>query len=151
MQLTQKESGLLKDLKSQEKLCIEKYKKHAECASDVQLKDLFGRIAQVEQGHYDTISQMEMGSVPQVSSSSKQQMPTFKSVYGTTEDERKKNDCYLCADLLATEKHVAHLYDTSIFEFSDEGARSVLNHIEKEEQGHGKMIYDYMSANNMYS
>ncbi|MDE7300442.1 MAG: spore coat protein, partial [Lachnospiraceae bacterium] len=45
----------------------------------------------------------------------------------------------------------SHLYDTCIFEFKDEGARNVLNHIQKEEQEHGKMIYDYMSTNSMYS
>lgn len=151
MQLTQKESGLLKDLKSQEKLCIEKYKKHAECANDTQLKDLFGRIAQVEQQHYDTICQMENGTVPQFNSASQQQKPTFKATYGNFDDEKKKNDSYLCSDLLSTEKHVAHLYDTCIFEFTDEGMRNALNHIEKEEQEHGKMIYDYMSTNKMYS
>ena len=26
-----------------------------------------------------------------------------------------------------------------------------INHIQKEEQNHGKMIYDYMKANSMYS
>ena len=33
----------------------------------------------------------------------------------------------------------------------DDAARAALNHIQKEEQNHGKMIYDYMTANNMYS
>ena len=32
----------------------------------------------------------------------------------------------------------------------DENVRNILNHIQKEEQNHGKMIYDYMKANNMY-
>ncbi len=54
-------------------------------------------------------------------------------------------------DVLATEKHASHLYDTCIFEFNDENARNALNHIQKEEQEHGKMIYDYMSVNGMYS
>ena len=39
MQLTQKETDLLKDLKGQEKLCIEKYTKAADSAIDPQLKD----------------------------------------------------------------------------------------------------------------
>ena len=32
----------------------------------------------------------------------------------------------------------------------DENARNYLNSIQKQEQNHGKMIYDYMSANSMY-
>jgi len=28
--------------------------------------------------------------------------------------------------------------------------RDALNHIQKEEQEHGKMLYDYMSVNGMY-
>ena len=38
-----------------------------------------------------------------------------------------------------------------VFEFTDENARNLLNGIQKQEQGHGKAIYDYMSANGMYS
>ena len=52
-------------------------------------------------------------------------------------------------DLLADEKHVSSLYNTSVFEFNDNSLRDTLNHIQKEEQQHGKMIYDYMSANYM--
>jgi spore coat protein CotF len=68
---------------------------------------------------------------------------------GDTPD--KQADCYLCSDLLADEKHVSGLYNTSIFEFNDKQIRDTLNHIQKEEQEHGKAIYDYMSVNNMYS
>ena len=59
--------------------------------------------------------------------------------------------CYICSDLLATEKHASALYDTCIFEFKNEQLRTVLNSIQREEQEHGKKIYVYMSANNMYS
>ena len=41
MTLTQKEKDLLKDLKDQEKLCVDKYKKHADAASYPQIKNLF--------------------------------------------------------------------------------------------------------------
>ena len=51
MQLTQKESGLLKDLKGQEKLCAEKYTQYSSRAADPQLKNLFTQIAQIEQQH----------------------------------------------------------------------------------------------------
>ena len=52
-------------------------------------------------------------------------------------------------DALDTEKHVSSVYDTCIFEFTDAGARSALNHIQKEEQEHGQMLYDYMAAHGM--
>ena len=48
MQLTQKETELLKDLKGQEKLCADKYTQYSESAIDPQLKNLFSQIAGVE-------------------------------------------------------------------------------------------------------
>ena len=51
MQLSQKETMLLSDMKSQEKLCIEKYSKHAACACDGQLKNLFTQLASAEKQH----------------------------------------------------------------------------------------------------
>lgn len=150
MQLTQKEKDLLKDLKGQEKLCVEKYTKYASSALDPQLKELFTSIANIEQQHLNTISQLESGNVP--SSSSSQSVSTnFSSTYGMGDTPDKQADCYLCSDLLADEKHVSSLYNTCVFEFKDTTIRDTLNHIQKEEQQHGKMIYDYMSANNMYS
>lgn len=156
MTLSQKETELLKDLKGQEKLCIDKYTKHASSASDTQLKELFSQIAQTEQQHLDTLTQIEKGSVPQMQGSSQKQQkftPTssFTAAYGIGDNQEKQNDSYLCSDVLATEKHASSLYDTCIFEFKDEQARSALNHIQKEEQEHGKMIFDYMQANGMYS
>ena len=148
MTLTQKETGLLKDLKEQEKLCIDKYTKHSSCAKDAQLKNLFTTIAQAERQHFDTISTIESGNVPAMGGGQSNK-PTFSAFYGKTENPDKQNDCYLCSDVLAGEKHVSQLYDTCIFEFCDENLRSVLNHIQKEEQEHGKMIYDYMSVNGM--
>lgn len=150
MQLTQKETSLLKDLKDQEKLCVDKYTKHSSCAVDPQLKNLFSQIAQVEQQHLDTITQMESGTVPQPGGGSGNQ-PTFTAVYAAADTPDKQTDSYLCSDVLSTEKHASHLYDTCIFEFKDENLRTTLNHIQKEEQNHGKMIYDYMSVNGMYS
>lgn len=152
MQLTQKETTLLKDLKGQEKLCVEKYTKYASSALDQQLKELFTSIANVEQQHLNTITQIENGTVPQSNSGSAQTVKaTFTSNYGMGDTPDKQADCYLCSDLLADEKHVSGLYNTCIFEFNDKQIRENLNHIQKEEQEHGKAIYDYMSANNMYS
>ena len=45
MNLTQKETGLLKDLKDQEQLCVDKYTKYSNDACSQELKDLFCSIA----------------------------------------------------------------------------------------------------------
>ena len=117
---------------------------------DGQLKGLFAHIADMEQQHLDTLTQIENGTVPQPAAGSST-MPTFTEIYSAAETPDKQNDCYLCTDTLTTEKHASSLYDTSVFEFRDENIRKTLNHIQSEEQGHGKMIYDYMSTNHMYS
>ena len=146
MQLTPKEASLLKDLKGQEQLCVDKYNRHAASANDPQLKNLFEQIAQVEQQHLDAITQMEGGTVAPPADSAT--VPTtFTATYNNTETPQKQNDCYLCTDVLAMEKHASHLYDTCVFEFCDANARSVLNDIQKQEQHHGKVIYDYMNTN----
>ena len=152
MQLTQKETSLLKDLKSQEKLCVDKYTKYSGLALDPQLKELFTSIANVEQQHLNTISQIEQNGTPPTSSGGTQTVKsTFNSNYGMGDTPDKQADAYLCSDLLADEKHVSGIYNTSVFEFKDKNIRDTLNHIQKEEQEHGKAIYDYMSTNNMYS
>ena len=150
MNLNQKEMNLIKELKGQEKLCVDKYNKHAQCAVDPQLKGLFQMLAGQEQQHFDTLTQLEGGTVPQINNEQKP-LPTFTANYSTAENPDKANDAYLCTDLLSTEKHASSLYDTCVFEFRDEGMRNVLDHIQKEEHQHGKMIYDYMSANSMYN
>ena len=151
MVLTQKETTLIKDLKGQEKLCIEKYNKHAACASDPQLKALFEQIAGVEGQHLATLTQIEGGNLPATGGGQAQASPTFSAAYGVEETPEKQQDCYLCSDLLATEKHASSLYDTCVFEFGQPELRRVLNHIQTEEQQHGEMIYRYMQANQMYS
>lgn len=150
MQLTQKENGLLDDMIESEKLCIEKYKKHSDVAIDGQLKGLFSNLSDLETKHLQSLDSIKSGTVPSVQSGSKAAMPSFQSVYSPAPSQDKSTDMFLCSDALSGEKHVSHLYDTGIFEFRDENVRNVLNHIQKEEQQHGKMIYDYMSANNMY-
>ncbi|MBQ8391352.1 MAG: spore coat protein [Clostridia bacterium] len=152
MQLSQKEKDLLKDMKDTEKLCIEKYTRGAENAHDPQLKQLCIHIAQIEQGHLDTLTKIENGQSPVSSSggSQSQQKPTFTECYGAADTEEKKQDGYIAQDLLTTEKHASHLYDTCVFEFKDDNIRQQINHIQKEEQEHGKQLYDYMQKNSMY-
>ena len=151
MQLTQKEQDLIKDMKSTEQLCIDKYTKSALAANDVQLRDMLNQIAEVERGHLNTLTQIENGQCPPPSGgSSSSQQNVIKETYGAAETEEKKNDAFLASDLLAAEKHASHLYDTCIFEFKDDNIRQQLNHIQKEEQQHGKQLYDYMQKNSMY-
>ncbi|NLX71586.1 MAG: ferritin-like domain-containing protein [Clostridiales bacterium] len=153
LQLTQKEMLLLKDLKEQEQVCVEKYNKYAMEANDGQLKNLFTQIAQVEQQHLDTINQIIGGTVPSMQSGQSNQIQqTFTPTYNVSDaNPNKQKDSYLCTDLLSTEKHVSSTYNTSIFEFRDKNIREVLNHIQKEEQQHGEYIYNYMAQNGMYS
>ncbi len=149
--LTQKEKDLLKDLKGQEKLCVEKYAQHASAAEDEQLKQLLTDIGNIEQRHLDTITKIENGESVQPTAGESTPKNDFNQAYSMSDTQAKKNDCYICSDLLATEKHASSLYDTCIFEFRCEQLRTVLNSIQREEQEHGKKIYDYMAANNMYS
>ena len=153
MQLTQEETLLRKDMQAAEKLCVEKYNKHASCDVDPQLKTLFSDIEQVEKEHLNTLNQIESGTVPNMQANASQsfsQQPSFTATYGTDENQDKLNDSYLCTDVLSAEKHTSSLYNTCIFEFTDASVRDALNHIQKEEQEHGKKIYDYMATNGMY-
>jgi len=152
MMLTQKESSLLNDLKTQEQLCIDKYGRYASQAQDPQLKALFTSIQQKEQQHLQTIQQMLQGVTPQVQQGGQQKaQPVNEPSYGAAPSDAKAQDTYLCQDALTMEKHVSGLYDTSIFEFSDPAARQALNAIQADEQQHGLQIYAYMARNGMYS
>lgn len=154
MMWTQKEASLLEELKSQEKLCIEKYGKYAQQAKDPQLKQLFTQIQQTEQQHQQTVNQMLQGTIPQMNQQGggQQQAPQGQApAYGQQPSQDKADDAYLCQDALGMEKHVSSVYDTSIFEFRNPQARDVLNHLQKEEQQHGEMIYAYMARNAMYA
>ena len=115
MILTQKETMLLQDLKTQEQVCIEKYNQYAERANDPKLSQLLRTISSAEQQHLSTLEQMEKGTVPAMGGGQKQPFQPPASAPA-----------------------------------SDAGMRDALNHIQKEEQEHGKKLYDYMSQNGMY-
>lgn len=146
---TQKEKNLLSDIVTQEKLCVDKYNKYAGQAGDDALKKLFTDIGKVESQHVQTITTMlDTGTTPPMNGGS----PAYPNgnVCGNYTDTTKKDaDKFLCEDTLSTEKHVSSVYDTCIFEFCDTAARDALNHIQKEEQEHGKEIYTFMSKNGM--
>ena len=149
MKLTQKETSLLKDLKMAEEVCIEKYGRYADDAKDPCLKNLFTSILQIEQGHLNTIGKIMKGESVKPSASKKSPKTAPECTAKPVSAKDKKFDAYLCQDALAMEKHVSGVYDTSIFEFNDPTLRDVLNGIQKEEQNHGKMIYDYLSTNGL--
>ncbi|MEG1537362.1 MAG: spore coat protein [Clostridiales bacterium] len=133
---------------------MEKYKKYAAEASSPNLKNLFSQIESHEQLHLQTINQIINGSVPIMSGSSNGQQQNAilsnKDANYATNPGGYKNDCYLCSDALASEKHVSSDYNIAVFEFKNTDVRNALNHIQKEEQEHGEMIYNHMSSNGMY-
>lgn len=151
MTLSQKETTLLQDLKSQEQLCVDKYSKYSSDACDGQLKNLFSQIGQTEQQHLSTITQILGGTVPTMGGGDTSQPTATPQSTTLCTEQNKQHDKFLCTDALTTEKHVSSLYDTCIFEFKDVTIRNTLNHIQKEEQEHGDKIYKYMSQNGMYS
>lgn len=146
--LSQKERMLLEDGKKQEELCVKKYQGYANQVQDVQLKNLLTEIAQEEQHHHDMIDQMLQGMEPNMSHSGTTETPqnnnTFQETSGNT------NDQLLLEDLLATEKYVSGFYDTTVFEAANPKVRQAIQHIQKDEQGHGEKLFNYMNSHGMY-
>ncbi|MBP3436504.1 MAG: spore coat protein [Clostridia bacterium] len=150
MTLTQKETSLLKDMQSQEKLCIEKYQKYGEEAKSSELSALFSELTAHEQTHLQTITAMLDGNTPTVSNTPLEANDTHCVACHYESEADRKADAFLCQDALAMEKHVSSLYDVGVFEFSNPAHRKMLNHIQSEEQQHGQQLYAYMSQNQMY-
>ena len=151
MTLTQKETTLLTDLRSQEQLCISKYQKYSEAAHDPELKTLFTQLKANEEKHLETLNGILSGSevaMPPTSPSAVEAKLACKQSSCT--EEQKQNDAYLCRDALSMEKHVSSVYNTGVFEFSSPILRDTLAHIQKEEQNHGEKLYNYLSCNGMY-
>ena len=157
MAYNRKEQGFLKDLQNDEKTCAEKYRQAAQAACDPVLQQLFSEISEAETDHYNTVTQMlDSGKAPATSASQtgrkagsggSKSASQLRSQASATE---KRQDAYLLADLLATEKYVSAAYNTAVFEFCDEASRKTLSGIQQQEQHHGKQLADYMMANNMY-
>jgi spore coat protein CotF len=157
LQLTNKERTLLQDLQSHEEICIQKYNNYANQAKDPQLKQIFQNLAQKEQNHYNTISQILQGQVPNMQTQQSQQStgqttpmysnqnnPMGSSMSNETEES-------LCNDMLMTEKYVSSAYNTSIFEMTNAQVRQALQHIQQEEQQHGEELFNYMKTHGMYN
>ena len=150
MTLTPKETSLLNDLRTQEEVCIEKYRSYSDSACDGELKNLFSSILVAECSHLDTITRILSGEEVAMPSPPSAVSEATKPTPSSCPADKKAKDKFLCQDALAMEKHVSSVYDISIFEFSNPVLRDTLSHIQKEEQNHGERLYLYMSANGMY-
>ncbi len=144
MNWTQKETSLLKDLKNQEQLCVEKYGEYACRAHDPDLKALFEDIRSTEQQHLQTVCNW-LGETPPKAADTCCEAAPAKDIQAAMEADK-----YLCQDALCTEKEVSGAYNTSIFEFRDPQVRQQLHQIQGAEQSHGEMLYQYMAQNGMY-
>ena len=140
MILKEKERTVIQDLQTQEKSCIEKYGKYAQQARDPELKSLFQTLQKKEQEHYDSLSQVLSGTVPQVNcndSDGRDYQP--KAAY-----------TFLATDCIGTEKLISGEYNSDVFAFEDSGVRKLLADIQVEEQNHAEMLYKYKTANGMF-
>lgn len=159
LNLNSKERMLLQDEKKHEELCIEKYNKYSEIASNPELKNLFSQLSEKEKQHLNTINLMLSGVLPNTNSGQGGKQQNQQSNNQSSNEQKLNyyqsqtdfnNDKMLCQDSLSGEKYVSSTYDTAIFEFRDTNARQILNHIQKEEQEHGEKIYNYMEQYRMY-
>lgn len=152
MTLTTKETEILKDLKAQEELCIQKYGKYSAAACDPALKSLFEEIKNAEMTHLDTINRILGGeevAMPKTPKSAAE--AKYNGAPSSCNASDKNNDAYLCRDALSMEKHVSGVYNTGVFEFCSPTLRDTLAHIQKEEQDHGEKLYSYLAASGMYA
>lgn len=151
MVLKQKERDAISELQTQEKICVEKYRWYKEQAKDPVLKELFGKIQQLEQKHYDTLGQVLDGQVPDCDcndSEGKNYEP--QATYtGAAQSADKQSDSFLVTDCIGTEKLVSSEYNTNVFKFADSALRKLLADIQIEEQNHAEMLYKYKTANAM--
>ncbi|MEG0456598.1 MAG: ferritin-like domain-containing protein [Oscillospiraceae bacterium] len=151
MALNEKETTAIKQLQTQEKVCVEKYKKYSSDAKDSVLKDLFQTIGKHEQKHYDTLGQILSGNVPSCDCNDKEGAQYAPTATYTQMDntENKKCDDFLATDSIGTEKLVSSEYNSDIFTFSDPAIRKALADIQIEEQNHAQMLYKYRTVNGM--
>ena len=134
MTLTQKETSLLQDMKSQEELCIEKYSKYEAEACDPALKSLFSSIKATEQSHLDTVNRIMNGEEVATAKAPSAVSEKLACTPSGCPADKKNKDAFLAKDALTMEKHVSSLYDTCIFEFTSPVLRDTLNHIQNREK-----------------
>lgn len=149
--LKEKEKTAVKDLQTQEKSCMEKYRRYEQEAKDPVLKDLFHQLHLKEKKHYDSLDQLLSGNCPECDcndADGKNYNP--KATYTSmSSPEDKESDCFLATDAIGTEKLVSGEYNTNVFVFAEPCVRKLLEDIQIEEQNHAEMLFKYKMANAM--
>lgn len=151
MILTEQETTTLKELQSQEKICVDHYNMCAQNAKDEGLRDLFSQIAKDEQEHVNVLGKLMEGEVPSMPESHLNASTYHPSAaYDSTSNQKdKQNDEILCSDSIGNEKLVSTDYNAGLFRFGSGAVRKVLNRIQTQEQEHAEMIYKYKQQNGM--
>ena len=149
--LTEKERFIIEDLKSQEKLCIQKYEFYEEMAYDPELRNLFGKLKQQEQKHLQSLNDVLNGTVVEVDTNdySGENYTPQTAYHNSSNKVEKDHDSFLCTDAITMEKYVSGAYNFDLFQFGNTKLRKLLNDIETEEQNHAEMLYKYKKANMM--
>lgn len=116
------------------------------------LSDREAIIRKKELEHYDSLSQVLSGTVPQVNcndSDGRDYQP--KAAYTSVmSSEDKEHDAFLATDCIGTEKLISGEYNSDVFAFEDSGVRKLLADIQVEEQNHAEMLYKYKTVNGMF-
>ncbi len=151
MVLTQKEITTLKDLRTQEQSCIEKYTRYSKEANDTVLQNLFNELSRSEQQHFDSIEQALSGTIPKVDCNDcRGRDYNPKATYSANDNSTaKQEDCFLATDCIGTEKLVSGEYNTNVFVSGNSDLRKLLADIQIEEQNHAEMLWKYKSINSM--
>lgn len=151
MILKQKEKDAISELQTQERVCIEKYRRYKGQAKDSELKELFEKLEKQEQKHYDSLEQVLNGQVPSCDCNDTEGKNYEPQATYTSEMQNadKQSDCFLATDCIGTEKFVSSEYNTNVFKFADTALRKLLADIQIEEQNHAEMLYKYKTVNAM--
>ena len=149
--LTEKEKFIIQDLKSQEKLCIQKYAFYEEMAYDPELSDLFSKIKRHEEQHLNSLNEVLNGNVMEsdVNDNSGETYTTQAKYHQNSDQFEKDHDSFLATDAITMEKYVSGAYNFDLFQFANTKLRKLLADIEVEEQNHAEMLYRYKKANMM--
>ena len=152
VKLNTEEKVFLKNLRTQEQMCVDKYKFYAQQAKDPQLQQLFGEIGRREERHYNLLSALMKGEVTPAKNRRSEMVKEYepKPAYtAKSKNADKQHDQFLCTDAIATEKYVAGAYNDDLFRFSMPTVRDLLNTIQTDEQNHAEMLWKYKMANGM--
>ena len=150
--MTQKEANALRDLQTQEQSCIEKYTRYSKEANDTVLRDLFIELAQEEQKHYESLTDVLSGHCPLNvdCNDNKGRHYQPKATYTSGDNSvAKQTDCFLATDCIGSEKLVSSEYNSDVFIFGDTNIRKLLADIQIEEQNHAEMLWRYKTVNGM--